>query len=41
MTWKKKDIVTDKNINADDMVANGISKFSRDAPIDINIDKDG
>jgi hypothetical protein len=41
MTWKKKGIVTEENINADNTVADGISKISRDAPIDMDIDKGG
>jgi hypothetical protein len=41
MTWKKKGIVMEENINVDDMVADGISKISRNAPIDMDIDKGG
>jgi hypothetical protein len=41
MTWKKKCIVTDKNINADDMVADGFSENTRGAPNDMDIDKGG
>jgi hypothetical protein len=41
MTWKKKCIVTEENINADDMVADGISENTRDAPSDMDIDKCG
>jgi hypothetical protein len=41
MTWRKKLITTKKNINADDILVDRISEISRDAPIDINIDKGG
>jgi hypothetical protein len=41
MTWKKKCIVMDKNINADDMVADGFSENTRGAPNDMDIDKGG
>jgi hypothetical protein len=33
--------VTEENINADDMVANGISENTGDAPSDMDIDKGG
>jgi hypothetical protein len=29
----------EENINADDMVANGISENTRDAPTDMDVDK--
>jgi hypothetical protein len=41
MTWKKKCVVTEKNINADDMVADGISENTGDAPSDMDVDLDG
>jgi hypothetical protein len=41
MTWREKRIMTEENINADDMVADGISEISRDAPTDMDIDKGG
>jgi hypothetical protein len=41
MTWKKKCVVTEENINADDMVADGISENTGDAPSDMDIDKGG
>jgi hypothetical protein len=33
MTWREKRITTEENINADDMVADGISEISRDTLI--------
>jgi hypothetical protein len=30
MTWREKRITTEENINADDMVADGILEISRD-----------
>jgi hypothetical protein len=41
MTWREKRITTEENVNVDNMVADGISKISRDAPIDMDIDKGG
>jgi hypothetical protein len=41
MTWREKRITTEENINADDMVADGISKKLGDSPIDMDIDKGG
>jgi hypothetical protein len=41
MNWKKKHIIAEENINADDMVADGISENTRDAPSDMDIDKGG
>jgi hypothetical protein len=39
MNWREKRITTEENINADDKVTDGISEISRDAPIDMDIDK--
>jgi hypothetical protein len=41
MTWRKKLITTKENINADDILVDRISEISRDAPIDMDIDKGG
>jgi hypothetical protein len=41
MTWKKKCIVTEENINAHDMVVDGVSENTRDASSDMDIDKGG
>jgi hypothetical protein len=41
MTWKEKRITTEKNRNADDMVADRISENTRYAPTDMDIDKYG
>jgi hypothetical protein len=41
MTWREKRITTEEYINADDMVADGISKKLGDSPIDMDIDKGG
>jgi hypothetical protein len=41
MTWKKKCAVTEENINAHDMVVDGVSENTRDAPSDMDIDKGG
>jgi hypothetical protein len=39
MTWREKRITTEENINADDMVVDRISEISRDAPIDMDIQR--
>jgi hypothetical protein len=41
MTWKEKRITTEENINADDMVADGISEISRDALTDMDVHQGG
>jgi hypothetical protein len=41
MVWKKKGIVADKNTNADDMVADGISEIFRDAATHMDVDQGG
>jgi hypothetical protein len=41
VTWKAKSIVIEENINADDILVDRISEISRDAPIDMDIDKGG
>jgi hypothetical protein len=37
MNWREKRIMMEENMNADDKV----TEISRDAPIDMNIDKGG
>jgi hypothetical protein len=39
MTWREKHITTEENINADDMVVHRNSEISRDAPIDMDIQR--
>jgi hypothetical protein len=41
MTWREKRVTTEENINTDDILVNRISEISRDAPIDMDIDKGG
>jgi hypothetical protein len=41
MTWKEKRITTEENINADDMIADGILEISRGTLVDMDIDKGG
>jgi hypothetical protein len=39
MTWREKRITIEENIYADDMVVDRISEISRDAPIDMDIQR--
>jgi hypothetical protein len=41
MTWRKKRVTAEENINADGILVNRILEISRDAPIDMDIDKGG
>jgi hypothetical protein len=41
MIWKKKHIMADKNRNADDIVADGISENFRDAPTHMDVHQGG
>jgi hypothetical protein len=41
MTWREKRITREENINAHDMVVDGVSENTRDASSDMDIDKGG
>jgi hypothetical protein len=41
MTWRVKRIMREENINAHDMVVDGVSENTRDASSDMDIDKGG
>jgi hypothetical protein len=41
MTWREKRITREENINAHDMVVDGVLENTRDASSDMDIDKGG
>jgi hypothetical protein len=41
MTWMKKRIMADENINVDDTIADGILENNSNAPTDMDVDQGG
>jgi hypothetical protein len=41
MTWMKKRIIADENINVDDTVVDGILENNSNAPTDMDVDQGG